>query len=557
MFLFVLYIRANLRYNMIMNKETIIKIIKNEWTILSFIIALALSLRLVNLGIEPYWGDEVLSLDIVKHYQGDLAGMIHYLKEIEIHPPLYYIMLKFWSGLFGYGELAIKSLSVVFGLGVVWLSFYAGRIFYPGTKFGLLAALLAAILPMQIEFSQEARPYVIFCFFGLLSIISLWQFLETKSKKQLAIFILSSIVGLYLHYSFLFILFAALTWWLGYLIVEKKYNSREMVYFLGSGLAVFLGFYYWFTAFLYKLALSDVTLFLSNAFSDGALRTSDYSRNSDFFNSTLNQLLWLTAERKISSIEILAVIIFKLAFFFFIVYWLKANKEKASVFFQAEGKKISYFLWLAVAPMILFLFSPQSFPYAPLVEKHIIISSIMAVFVIAALLIRLKPKEMALLLTIFIVSVATFDIKIMRDDSLWDDDHRLKIVAEYINENYKEGDLVVTYFGFGRTDFNHFLIPSISAAAIYPIFPFDWEKDYLASRDTLGFMENEAQLRVLEPTKQEVDLKINYLLKKNKPNRVWVYGDDKTMNNWFREHNWRYAIKSLGPLFPVNLYVKK
>jgi len=64
-------------------KEKVKKIISHELFILGLILFLALILRLINLGAEPYWGDEVLSLDIVRHYHNNLAEMIRYIREIE------------------------------------------------------------------------------------------------------------------------------------------------------------------------------------------------------------------------------------------------------------------------------------------------------------------------------------------------------------------------------------------------------------------------------------------------------------------------------------------
>ncbi|MDO8593058.1 MAG: glycosyltransferase family 39 protein [bacterium] len=529
-------------------KEKLKKTLGNELFILGVILLLALILRLINLGAEPYWGDESLSLDIVKHYSGDLSGMINYLKEIEIHPPLYYILLKYWSLWFGYAEAAIRSLSLIFGLGTVWLVYYAGKKFYPAAKFGLIAAFITAILPLQIEFSQEARPYIFVCFFGLLNILGLWQFLETKNKKYLALFIASAVTGIYLHYSFAFILAATLSWWLLNLIREKK--GREIIYWLSSIFIIFLGFYYWLTAFLYKIVLSQVEL-------SGLARTVTNLRSFEFFEAKFYNLLWLTKEKLISPLEIFTVGLFKIIFAGLLFVWLYRNKDNLKAWLAEEGKKIFYFLWLIFIPLGLFLFSPQSYAYSTIMERHIITASLALIFIISALVINLKPKEKLLILTLFCLSAANFDVRVIGDDSVWDPFHRGKIVADYINKNYRTGDLVAVYGSSGRTDFNHFLRPEISAVGVYPIFPLAWQDDYLSSRETLGFLENESQLRANTPTEQEFNLRIDYLLKKYKPSRIWLYGDGKLLNEWLLADNWRHAIVSSGRLFPVNLYVKK
>ncbi len=157
-------------------------LLKKEKILIFLILLLALSLRLVNLQAEPYWGDELLSLDIVEQYRGDLSGMIHYLREVEVHPPLYYIFLKYWTTAFGQETGAVRSLSLFFGLGLIYLSHLFFKKIFNNKNVGLLAAFFTAILPIQIEYSQEARPYIIFTFFGLLSAYFLWQYFYTKKK---------------------------------------------------------------------------------------------------------------------------------------------------------------------------------------------------------------------------------------------------------------------------------------------------------------------------------------------------------------------------------------
>ena len=76
------------------------RLIKKPIFFLILIILLAAGLRLINLGQEPYWGDEILSLDVVNHYQNDIPAMINYLAAVEVHPPLYYLMLFYWTKIF-------------------------------------------------------------------------------------------------------------------------------------------------------------------------------------------------------------------------------------------------------------------------------------------------------------------------------------------------------------------------------------------------------------------------------------------------------------------------
>ncbi|PWZ67890.1 glycosyltransferase family 39 protein, partial [Staphylococcus pseudintermedius] len=69
--------------------------------------------------------------------------------------PLYYILLRVWMQ-FGTSDAWLRGLSVLFGLGSVFLTYQLGRRL-AGEKTGLLAALLLALSPLFINHAQEVR----------------------------------------------------------------------------------------------------------------------------------------------------------------------------------------------------------------------------------------------------------------------------------------------------------------------------------------------------------------------------------------------------------------
>ena len=96
------------------------------WPLAATIVVGAL-LRLINIAAEPYWVDEVLSIDIVTHFP-TYGEMFRYLREVEFHPPLYYAVLKSWVAAFGTSEAATRSLSLIFGIAVIPLTYALGNI---------------------------------------------------------------------------------------------------------------------------------------------------------------------------------------------------------------------------------------------------------------------------------------------------------------------------------------------------------------------------------------------------------------------------------------------
>ena len=115
----------------------------------------ALILRVIAIN-QSLWLDEAIGALVVKN-QGLWQILTEFPKH-DNHPPLYYLALKVWSDMFGYSEIALRSLSVMFGVATVYIVFKIAKLF--GNKyFPYLAALFLATSPLHIYYSQEARMY--------------------------------------------------------------------------------------------------------------------------------------------------------------------------------------------------------------------------------------------------------------------------------------------------------------------------------------------------------------------------------------------------------------
>lgn len=137
--------------------------------ILIGVTALAALLRFFALG-EGLWLDEVLSVNIASEGVGAILRSGESLSNLNLHPPLYHLILRFWILLFGHSDLALRSLSALFGTISVLLLYRVGTELFD-QKTGLAAGLLLAVSPIAVRFSQEVRPY------GLLLLLTLASFL--------------------------------------------------------------------------------------------------------------------------------------------------------------------------------------------------------------------------------------------------------------------------------------------------------------------------------------------------------------------------------------------
>jgi uncharacterized membrane protein len=142
---------------------------------------LGLALRLLRLDFQPLWWDEGYSVWFATHPLGQMAA----LTALDIHPPLYYALLHGWIGLIGAGPVSLRLLSVLFGVLAIPAIYLAGRQLL-GARAGLLAALLLALNPLHIYYSQEVRMY------GLVALLSIgvlaagWRLIYESANQQIS-----------------------------------------------------------------------------------------------------------------------------------------------------------------------------------------------------------------------------------------------------------------------------------------------------------------------------------------------------------------------------------
>jgi len=157
-----------------------------------------------GIGSESLWFDEAASVRIVRQ---DFATMLASIKDDERIPPLHYLVLHVWVRVFAHAEWSVRLPSALAGVGAVWALYLLTRRLF-GVVPALIAALLLAVAPFQIQYSQEARSYSLML---LMSLLSCWLFVrmfeETRPRTDGA-FVLAGAAALYSHLYGLFTLIA-------------------------------------------------------------------------------------------------------------------------------------------------------------------------------------------------------------------------------------------------------------------------------------------------------------------------------------------------------------
>lgn len=153
--------------------------LRKRFAILIGIIFLGLFLRLYQLDAVAFRGDEAFSVQ--RWAATPLNQSLRDIASIEPHPPLTYVLFRFWGKLFGTQiEFSLRLLPVLFNLlGVPAIYTLAKRISQQDSV-GLLSAFLWAIHPFEIWHAQDFRNYGVWA--GL-SVITLWLGLRIIQKQ--------------------------------------------------------------------------------------------------------------------------------------------------------------------------------------------------------------------------------------------------------------------------------------------------------------------------------------------------------------------------------------
>ncbi len=160
------------------------------------ILLLALCLRLIALN-QSLWLDEAISANAAR--QLDFWQYVTSYPIGDFHPPGYFAILWIWSHVFGFGEIALRMPSVIFGSLTVFLTYLLGKDLF-NRRVGLLSSLFLAIGPLHIYYSQEARMYSFSAFAATLASFCLLKFL--RGEKIFYIFYPLSL-GLVLYSDYL------------------------------------------------------------------------------------------------------------------------------------------------------------------------------------------------------------------------------------------------------------------------------------------------------------------------------------------------------------------
>lgn len=129
--------------------------------------------------MQSVWFDEAYSVIVAKQ---PIDQLLH-LTAIDAHPPFYYLLLKAWAMVFGWDELALRSLSALLAGGAVLMGGLLVR-----KLFGIRAALTTLpfliLAPFLLRYGFEIRMYALGSLIGIAATYALVAALQAQKEQR-------------------------------------------------------------------------------------------------------------------------------------------------------------------------------------------------------------------------------------------------------------------------------------------------------------------------------------------------------------------------------------
>jgi uncharacterized membrane protein len=170
--------------------------------------------------IQSFWRDESFS-DLMA--SRNIVELLR-LTAADFNPPLYYLVLKLWMTVFGHHEIALRSLSLIFAVFTLYISYeFIVEVLHVSSKWKYVYFILLLVNPFLTYYAFEARMYSMLACFATLS----WYFLAKKKRRG---YILATVAGLYTHYFMVLVLLSQ-----GIFIIltnrhENRRNALRMIF---------------------------------------------------------------------------------------------------------------------------------------------------------------------------------------------------------------------------------------------------------------------------------------------------------------------------------------
>lgn len=224
----------------------------------------------VNTYNKSFVFDEAYSMAMIQHSFSDIWN----ITAKDVHPPLYYFMLKSFTLIFGNSLLVLRTFSTLGIVGIFITGMSSVRRNF-GSSVSLLFVLIISLLPVTQYLADEIRMYSWSMLFTLVNVITAYKVYKRPNKLNNFLLLLSTLCASYTHY---YSLMGSITIF-GILFLSMMIQKKKLTYTIIVIFLFLITYSFWIPELLYqvsavnhnywitKLTLKDLLLFSYYLFS--------------------------------------------------------------------------------------------------------------------------------------------------------------------------------------------------------------------------------------------------------------------------------------------------
>jgi len=166
--------------------------------IVDLVIASTVSIGIVILSFytKSFWFDELCSIQFSAQ---DIKSVVESVSAFELHPPLYFLLLKCWISLCGTSEFILRIFQGLQGFMFIILSLFLFRKMLPNSRYHVFWLLLITSSEFFL-FMPMLRYYTLAATFAILSTLLFFRWLEINNWKWSCLLGFSYLLIIYTDY---------------------------------------------------------------------------------------------------------------------------------------------------------------------------------------------------------------------------------------------------------------------------------------------------------------------------------------------------------------------
>ena len=213
---------------------------RKDWLIVFGLLAVALAIRLFHLNYESLWFDELWTWKVAN--QPDLRTLMTTGLQEDVHLPSYFVIVYWFMKWFGDSETVIRMPSVIFSALAAPALFLLGRRIL-NARVGLIAASLLILDYQSIHYGQEARPYAMMLFLGIVTTYLWFELIQASviagNKPSLGLVLglwVTVAISCYTHYFSVILTLFQFAFYFGIAVKNKRTPWLGMSMLVALGL---------------------------------------------------------------------------------------------------------------------------------------------------------------------------------------------------------------------------------------------------------------------------------------------------------------------------------